>query len=143
MNFMRHRSGNNSNNVLLCSLCYDNEVKFYIKAHIISILNVFTILFYHFRITSSLSSKFVANEKNIIKFSLSEKATKLFRVIFHLVLTLIPSSKFVENFGKWKKYHKVQSFWKGHKILKKISQLYMYVTYYLRKYCGLLRISAL
>ena len=56
----------------------DNEVKFYIKAHIISILNVFTILFYHLRIASIPSSKFVANEKNIIKFSLSEKATKLF-----------------------------------------------------------------
>ena len=57
----------------------DNEVKFYIKAHIISILNVFTILF--FRIMS------------------------------------IPSSKFVRNLGKWKKYHKGQSFWEDHKIV--------------------------
>ena len=85
------------------------------------------------RLSQAVNSwKTLANERNIIKFNLSEKTTKLFRFIFHLVLMLIPSSKFVENFGKWKKYHKVQSFWKarkGHKILKKISQLYMYVTY--------------
>ena len=54
------------------------------------------------------SWKTLANKRNIIKFSLSEKATKLFRVIFHLVLTLL----------------KVQNFWNGHKFLKKISQLY-------------------